>query len=207
MIFFGQFCAIVCTILSSRPMSVTTASVQAFVNGNITYFDASQKAFDALFKEQYQPLCRFAYSLLDSVELAEEVVADVFIKIWKNKENLQIQTSLKAYLMASVRNRSIDYLRKQLRHQTESDEGVKDLATNYSSPEEQAISAELEQIIESAIDQLPPQGRIIFRMSRDQGLRYQEIADQMQISIKTVETHMVRSLKTLRENLGKKRLD
>jgi RNA polymerase sigma-70 factor (ECF subfamily) len=188
-------------------MSVTTASVQVFVNGNINYFDASQKAFDALFREQYQPLCRFAYSLLDSVELAEEVVADVFIKIWKHKENLQIQTSLKAYLMASVRNRSIDYLRKQLRHQTESDEEIKELAANYSSPEEHTISAELEQIIESAIDQLPPQGRIIFRMSRDQGLRYQEIADQMQISIKTVETHMVRSLKTLRENLGKKRLD
>jgi RNA polymerase sigma-70 factor, ECF subfamily len=185
-------------------MSIAAATVQAFVFNNKRLFDADQRAFDALFQEHYEPLCRFAYSLLDSVELAEEVVADVFIKIWKNKDNLHIQTSVKAYLMASVRNRSIDYLRKRLRHQTESEDEIKDVASTYTSPEEHTISCELLQIIESAIDCLPPQGRIIFRMSRDQGLRYQEIADQMQISIKTVETHMVRSLKFLREALGKK---
>jgi RNA polymerase sigma-70 factor, ECF subfamily len=184
-------------------MSIAATSVQGFENAHNIYFDASQKAFDALFQNYYEPLCRFACSLLDSAELAEEVVADVFIKIWKNKENLHIQTSLKAYLMASVRNRSIDYLRKQVRHQTESDDGIKDLAANDNSPEDYTITSELEQIIESAIDQLPPQGRIIFRMSRDQGLKYHEIADRMQISIKTVETHMVRSLKFLREKLGK----
>jgi RNA polymerase sigma-70 factor (ECF subfamily) len=181
------------------PMSI--AIHQPFILPLNKNFDGDKGDFESLFQHQYQPLCRFAYSLVESDVLAEEIVSDVFIKIWKNRDQLIIKSSLQSYLITAVRNQSIDYLRKMVRQRTQPEEHCKSLPSNYSNPEESAISDELESQIERAIDSLPRQGRTIFRMSRDQGLKYHEIAEQMQISVKTVETHMGRSLKYLREVL------
>jgi RNA polymerase sigma-70 factor (family 1) len=164
-------------------------------------FDGDQNDFESLFQRHYQSLCRFAYSLVESEVLAEEIVSDVFVKIWKNRDQLVIKSCIHSYLLTSVRNQSIDYLRKMVRQRTQPEEHCLTLASNYSNPEDCAISDELESLIERAIDSLPRQGRTIFRMSRDQGLKYHEIAELMQISVKTVETHMGRSLKHLREVL------
>jgi len=168
---------------------------------NVQLFDDTEQNFEQLFHQYYEPLCRFALSLVDSIEMAEEVVSDVFVKIWKNQENLAIKTSLRAYLFISVRNQSIDYLRKAVRQRTQPAEICSSFPSNYDSPEERTISSELEVFIEAAIDALPPQGRKIFRLSRDNGMKYHEIAAYLHISIKTVETHMGRSLKFLRERL------
>lgn len=162
---------------------------------------SNRQAFRAFFKANYQPLCRFALTLVHSVEAAEEIVADVFLKMWKNRENLVIHSSLPAYLFTSVRNQSVDYLRKSNRRRTIAEEICAELPSDYKSPEEQAIAEELEQLIETSIAALPPQGQKIFRLSRDQGLKYHEIASHLGISIKTVETHMGRSLRFLREKL------
>lgn len=167
----------------------------------IRHLDDTKQNFEQLFHHYYEPLCRFAFSLVDSVEMAEEIVSDVFVKIWKKQENLAIKTSLRAYLFTSVRNQSIDYLRKAVRQRTQPAEICSSFPSNYDSPEERTISSELEVFIEAAIDALPPQGRKIFRLSRDNGMKYHEIADHLHISIKTVETHMGRSLKYLRERL------
>lgn len=164
----------------------------------------TEQNFEQLFHRYYEPLCRFALSMVDSVEMAEEIVSDVFVKIWKNQDNLTIRTSLHSYLFTSVRNQSIDYLRKAMRQRTQSDEICAEFASDYDSPEERAISEELEVAIESAIEMLPPQGKKIFRLSRDQGMKYHEIAAHLNLSIKTVETHMGRSLKYLRETLLEK---
>jgi RNA polymerase sigma-70 factor, ECF subfamily len=170
-------------------------------------FDGSLGSFNMLFQKQYEPLCRFAYSFVDSAELAEEIVNDVFVKIWKNRESFEIRSSLQAYLLTAVRNRSVDYLRKAMRRRTQSEEACQNLAADYGCPESHTISGELEHMIESAIDRLPKQGRAIFRLSRDRGMKYHEIAEHLNLSIKTVETHMGRSLKFLREQLQNKHRD
>lgn len=161
----------------------------------------SRHSFEALFQEYYTPMCRFAFTLVNSSESAEEIVLDVFLKIWKNRDNLVVKSSLQSYLFTSVRNQSIDYLRKSMRQRTQSEEICPELPSDYNSPEECTISEELELLIEAAIDALPTQGRKIFRLSRDQGMKYHEIAAHLNISIKTVETHMGRSLRCLRERL------
>lgn len=159
------------------------------------------KRFEQLFHQYQEPLRHFAVKFVDSIEAAEEIVLDVFLKIWKNKDTLIIKTSLQAYLFRAVRNQSIDYLRKTMRFSILPEENCFDLPSNYDSPEECAMLEELEFLIEAAINTLPPQGRTIFRLSRDNGMKYQEIANYLKISIKTVETHMGRSLKHLREIL------
>ncbi|MFN7116952.1 MAG: RNA polymerase sigma-70 factor [Saprospiraceae bacterium] len=172
-----------------------------FIITSKALFDGNGLTFEELFHTYYGPLCRFAFTLVNSTEAAEEIVSDVFLKVWRNKENLVIKSSLQSYLFTSVRNQSIDYLRKVVRLRTLPEEISPEIPSDYDSPEERAIWEELELLIENAINALPPQGRKIFRLSRDNGMKYHEIAEHLHISIKTVETHMGRSLKHLRETL------
>ena len=159
------------------------------------------KAFEHLFHRYYPLLCQQVYSIVICEHKAEEIVSDVFMKMWNNRHRLHIRSSLKAYLFTAVRNQSIDYLRKQAKHRKIDGELNRAVEAPYVSPEEEIIFEEVHSIVESAIDALPPQGRHIFRLSRDQGLKYREIASQLNISIKMVETHMRRSLIFLRKEL------
>lgn len=165
---------------------------------NISAFFEDQNSFGRLFHQYYEPLNRFALTLVDSPETAEEVVSDVFIKMWKNRAAFSIKTSLRAYLFTAVRHQAIDYLRKAMRRRNSADEIQPDYPSDYQNPEDGTISEELEQMIETAIESLPPQGKKVFRLSRDQGMKYHEIAEHLNLSIKTVETHMGRSLRHLR---------
>ncbi len=160
------------------------------------------KAFEHLFNRFYPLLCQQVYSIVSCEHRAEEIVSDVFMKMWNNRHRLHIRSSLKAYLFTAVRNQAIDYLRKQAKHRKIDGELNRAVEAPYGSPEEEVIFEEVHSIVESAIDSLPPQGRHIFRLSRDEGLKYREIACQLNISIKTVETHMRRSLIFLRKELG-----
>ena len=159
------------------------------------------KAFELLF-HRYRPyLCKYVYSIICCEHKAEEVVSDVFLKLWNNRKNLRIDSSLKAYLKISVRNQSIDYLRKQIKLKR-IEETVRNKDDEFQPcPESQMILRELEDHVELVIRQLPPKGQHIFRLSRYNGLKYKEIAQHLNISIKTVETHMRRSLIRLRQEL------
>lgn len=161
-----------------------------------------------LFRNYYSVLCEKAYRMVGCRQKAEEIVSDVFIKIWKNREELNIKSSIKAYLFMAVRNRSIDYLRHLSRRKIMLAElcPADHESSHYPSPEECLLYRELEQQIQTAISALPPRGQHIFRLSREEGLKYQQIADQLGISIKTVETHMRRSLIFLRARLQSLRL-
>jgi RNA polymerase sigma-70 factor (ECF subfamily) len=155
-------------------------------------------SFEALFKSQYALMCSFAKRYLDSAEAAEEAVSEVFYKIWKNRAQINIKTSAKYYLYASVRNMAID-LRRQSKSQFHvSDECLSMQAYPGPTAAETLIGAETQQKIDSAILRLPTQCRKVFQLSRQDGLKYQEIANQLGISIKTVETQMTRALKQLR---------
>jgi len=159
--------------------------------------------YKKLFYTFYPILCEKATSIVSCQQKAEEIVSDVFIKIWLNRDQLTIKSSLPAYLHMAVRNQSIDYLRRWAKRRTISGELPSDSDSGYSSPEDKLIYSEVSQEVQQAIEALPPRGRHIFKLSRNEGLKYQEIADQLDISIKTVETHMRRSLIFLRMRLRK----
>lgn len=159
------------------------------------------KAFQTLFHKYYATLCQQAYMLTQSSDIAEEIVSDVFLKIWRNRETLQIKISILAYLMKATRNASIDYLRQKTRQRAYNHDIEGDFTSDYASPTDMMIGDETLTIIEKAIEALPPQCKLIFRMSRDAEMTYTEIATKLNLSIKTIETHMGRSLKFLRESL------
>jgi RNA polymerase sigma-70 factor (ECF subfamily) len=154
--------------------------------------------FEQLFKGQYAALCQFARKYLPNDQVAEEAVSEVFCKIWRNRQQINIKTSAKYYLFASVRNMAIDLQRQNKKLQHSSDDCLYEQA--YAGPDahETLIGQETQIKIDTAIRRLPPQCRTVFQLSRLEGLKYHEIAQRMNISIKTVETQMTRALKQLR---------
>ncbi|MBX2899275.1 MAG: RNA polymerase sigma-70 factor [Cyclobacteriaceae bacterium] len=161
----------------------------------------NQSSFEMIFRAYYQPLCRYAFTFLKDKEEAEEVVQAAFISVWEKRTLIQIETSLKAYLYRMVRNSCINVLKHEkvkqqhVAHQLY----VGDTTTDAVMHTLQA--AELEVKITEAMQTLPDQCRLVFQLSRFEELKYQEIADQLKISIKTVENHMGKALKLMREQL------
>lgn len=159
------------------------------------------RAFEQLFHRHYGRLCRYVFSVTQSEEIAEEIVSDIFLKIWQKRGILDIKTSVNAYLTTASRNLAIDHLRRVKRQRNQTCELVGDFKTDLVSPSDNVIGHETHDIIETTIESLSPQCKLIFRMSRDNSMTYSEIAKTLNLSIKTVETHMGRSLKFLRESL------
>lgn len=158
-------------------------------------------AFEQLFHRHYARLCRYVFTITQSEDISEEIVSDIFLKIWQKRGFLDIKTSVNAYLTTASRNLAIDHLRRVKRQRHQSCELVGDFKTDYVSPSDSVIGHETHDIIETTIEAMSPQCKLIFRMSRDKSMTYSEIAKTLNLSIKTVETHMGRSLKFLRESL------
>jgi RNA polymerase sigma-70 factor (ECF subfamily) len=134
-------------------------------------------------------------------QIAESIVQDVFVKLWTNKENSKIQTSVKAYLYTAVRNHSLNYLKQAKKTISLLGElDYHDETTN--SPETEFIEKETYAEVHKAIDKLPKQCRQIFLMKRYDELKYSEIAEILSISINTVKTQMKRAVKSLLKNLS-----
>jgi RNA polymerase sigma-70 factor (ECF subfamily) len=160
--------------------------------------DGNQKVFGELFDAHYQPLCRYAFSILRDNQEAEDIVQKVFCKLWDKRAELEIHTSIKSFLYRIVHNESINFVRKQL-NRTEINMNVQFYRLNYSdNVNEQMAVTDLEQAIEKAKNGLPPQCRKVFEMSRIEQKNYSEIALEMQISVNTVENHMSKALRLLR---------
>lgn len=161
----------------------------------------NELAFEKIFKIYYKPLCHYAYSFLNDGAEAEEVVQNTFVKIWERRTTIQVQTSVKAYLYSMVRNSCLNVIK----HEKVKQEYAQD--HQYVSEkarlvvEEKMISNDLESKIYEAMRALPEQCRLVFQLSRFEELKYQEIADQLEISVKTVENQMGKALKTMRVHL------
>jgi RNA polymerase sigma-70 factor, ECF subfamily len=163
-----------------------------------------EHALRDLFKKYYASLCTFAYVFIKNKEQAEELVADVFIKIWEKREKIEIASSLKAYLYVATKNQALANLQKSNIFFQQIDQLPPHLAINYITPEDTFTSGEFFRDLSSIIDTLPAQCRIIFIMHKIDGFSYREIADILQISVKTVENQMGKALKFVREELLKK---
>lgn len=158
-------------------------------------------AFEMLFRTYYQPLCRYAYSFLQDKESAEEIVQSTFLMVWEKRDTLAIRTSVKPYLYAMVRNACLNVLKHEKIKQKHAGEELAVADRSYDSVSQMVASNELEYKIKAALERLPEQCRIVFKLSRFEELKYAEIAEQLNISVKTVENHMGKALKIMREQL------
>ncbi|RIW17456.1 RNA polymerase sigma-70 factor [Algoriphagus lacus] len=158
-------------------------------------------AFEMLFKTYYQSLCRYATTYLKDPDEAEEIVQAAFIGIWEKRASISIETSIKSYLYRTVRNSCLNELKhEQVKQKYLSSKLTEEEKTTFPADQE-AIHVELEEKIRQAIGRLPEQCRLIFTMSRFEELKYQEIADQLNLSVKTVENQMGKALKLMRIHL------
>ncbi len=157
------------------------------------------REFEELFRNYFTPLMAFSRRILGDEEDAREVVHQVFINLWEKRSELDLSTSLKSYLFTSVNNRSLNVIRDRKKF---SSEEVPERAGEWDVST-QLEAMELEEKIRAAIDTLPERCREIFELNRFEGLKYSEIATQLDISVKTVENQMTKALKLLREQLGK----
>lgn len=158
-----------------------------------------QRAFEELFKTYFNPLMAFSRRILGNEDDAREVVHQVFINLWEKRDEIDTTVSLKSYLFTSVNNRSLNVIRDRKKF---SSEEVPEEAEEWDA-ESRLEAMELEEQVRGAIEALPERCREIFKLNRFEGLRYGEIASQLDLSVKTVENQMSKALKILREQLGK----
>jgi RNA polymerase sigma-70 factor, ECF subfamily len=155
-------------------------------------------AFEMTFKQYYKPLVHYSYTILKDMDEAEDIVQQSFIHIWQKQAELQIETSLKSYLYKSVYNASLNRAKQQKVRRLYAEE-LQAVSTYPTA--EPSHRKELETKIEWALAQLPEQCAKVFKLSRYEQMKYQAIADELNISIKTVENHIGKALKLMRELL------
>jgi RNA polymerase sigma-70 factor (ECF subfamily) len=164
-----------------------------------------EKAFEFIYKSYFQSLLNYAQTLLRSNYRAEEIILDVFLKLWENRQQCNIESSLKFYLFKTVYNCCLNQIR-----QFKTEDKYKSYFLNYHSvgyssgfeyPMEKLIQNELEAKISSIIESLPEQCKTIFLLSRDEGFTHEEIALRMGVSVNTVHTQIARALKKFKEGL------
>jgi RNA polymerase sigma-70 factor, ECF subfamily len=163
-----------------------------------------ERALEEIFRTYYPGLVGFVRRYVKTTEIAEELVQDLFLKIWSRRGSLGAIDSVKTYLFRAARNTALNHLRRRkLEHEwVEKEQGeVSEKQGMEGSGDETVEESELAAAVRAAVDRLPPRCREVFMLSRDGGLTYGEIAKSLGISIKTVETQMGRALKALRENL------
>jgi len=150
-----------------------------------------------VFKQYYNPLCNFAASILKDKKLAEDVVHDVFEKLWDKRSELNINDNEKSYLFTSVRNKAIEVIRKNKSDQKLEVDYIN--STLENGLDEVSDKYLLKEKLYRSIRQLPPKCQKVFLLNKINGLTYIEIADDLDISVKTVENHMGKAFRLLRE--------
>ena len=156
-----------------------------------------RKVFTMLFDYYYTGLVVFADRYLHDMELSEDIVQSVFVRLWENRYSIQ-SSSIRYYLSSAVKNNCIDLIRKK---ETQEKYTRRFLSNNITSGTDFWAESELEQMIEKSIANLPPRCAEIFRMSRFDGMKTHEIAEKLQLSNRTVETQISNALKILRKDL------
>jgi len=161
----------------------------------------SREQFEGLFRQYYANMCAYANNFLIDIEAAEEVVQEVFFKLWTQRESLEITSSISSYLFRAVRNTCLNLIKHVTIRENFKAYNQSQIDHEEVTDVDSMILSELENRIAKAIDQLPAERKKIFIYSRYEGLKYKEIADKMGISIKTVENQMGSALKFLRTEL------
>jgi RNA polymerase sigma-70 factor (family 1) len=161
------------------------------------------EAYKKLFLHYYPRLLSFSYAITRNRQSSEEAVSDVFLNIWTLRATLPRISNFHLYLYISTKNVSINYLARQKRTQSFSLDDVKTELTSLSyDPEQLLITTEMFRRICAAVQNLPPKCRLIFKLVKEDGLRYKEVAELLNLSVKTVENQMAIALRKLGESLS-----
>ena len=165
--------------------------------------NSDMAAFKEVFDKCYAPLCMYASCILKNKNDAEEIVQELFYVIWKNRCSLPVLHSLRGYLYNAVRNQSILYAEhNNVVNKYNTSEKNSQHNDDYSpNPQQQMEISELEGLVTDTLAKLPDRCRLIFAMQRTEGKKYKEIADTLQISVKTVEADITKTLKTLKAEI------
>lgn len=154
--------------------------------------------FESIFRNYYPNLCHFAHQYVSDKTIAESLVQDTFVRIWENKAQITIERSIRNYLLQMVKNRCLNYL-EHISVQKKYIE--KQILEGKTKQEPKFFEIGLRDKIQRSIDALPAQRQQIFRLCKQDGLSYKQVAQKLNISVKTVENHMGLALKQLREAL------
>ena len=159
-----------------------------------------QSALRLIFDEYYEPSCAAIHRYIRDRNLVEDLAQNVFIRLWEKRSTIEISSSLGAYIRRMAINEALGYLRKNKNIHIEEITPITPHKTEATT-EAQYLQTELQSEITNAINQLPPKCRTIFQLSRFEELTYKEIAEKLDISVKTVENQMGKALRVLRERM------
>ena len=167
-------------------------SIEALKGGQI-------KAFEMFFRQHYNHLCNYANSFIKDRDEAEEIVQNAFSSLWEKRQSLNITSSVKSYMFSMVHNRCLNFIKHEKVKKKHASEM---LNVMQEANEDSSLQAnELERRVFKALQTLPEKCRMVFKLSRFEELKYVEIAERMNISVKTVENQMGKALKLMREQL------
>ncbi|WP_262482846.1 RNA polymerase sigma factor [Aquimarina longa] len=153
-----------------------------------------------LYEMHYNELCTYIFSLSRDKQQAEDIVQNVMLKIWKNKKKLNINTSVKSYLYKACYYELIDFYKKNKKELNYIEQVQKDALDIFIDEEEDFVKNQLERV-KSEIEKLPPKCKEIFILNKIQGFKYREVAEQLDISIKTVEAQMSKAMSRIKKAL------
>lgn len=163
--------------------------------------NGDELVYEQVFRDYYERLCNYANSIINDMDEAEEMVQNTFVILWEKRENIDIHTSVKSYLYQAVHNHCLNKLKHfKVRH-AHNEHFKYHMESGVDNNSQQIIFDELEQEINAAIEELPTQCKHVFKLSRFENLTYAEIAEQLNISVKTIENHMGKALRILRIKL------
>jgi RNA polymerase sigma-70 factor, ECF subfamily len=161
----------------------------------------TETRFEELFKEHFTPLCNIAYTMVKDRDQARDITQQVFVRFWEKRDEIEVQTNLRAYLHRAVVNTAINHIEKLKRLKFEEDYTTLQKESHFQPDTSDFTEGEVEEAVQKAIANLPEKCQVVFSLSRFQGMSNQEISDNLDISIKAVEKHIGRALKELRVTL------
>jgi len=165
--------------------------------------NGDQKVFQAIVFKYSDPLLAFSIGFVRKREIAEEIVSDAFVTLWRQRDKILEIHDLKAYLYILVRNASISYLRKMNSRKEISLYTLEEYYTlPITGPETDEITEEILTQVNQAIDQLPPKCKIVFTLAKVQGMKYKEISEVLGISVKTINNHIANALVHISQSLA-----
>lgn len=160
-----------------------------------------ENSFSMIFSAYYTDLVLFALTIVRNSDVAEEIVQEIFVKLWEDHKSLQIKTSLRSYLLRSVQNRCIDWYRHKKVIAAHIDDISSEMVLFDCDTDKYLFSSELEERIEKILSIIPADCSEAFRMNREQGLKYNDIAEKLSVSVRTVEVRVSKALHLLRKHL------
>jgi len=161
-----------------------------------------EPSFRKVFDTYYKIMIITAYQVLKNEELSRDAAQEVFLKIWQNRNHLHKNIKLLPYLKRATSNSAINILKSRRHHISSGEAPLSVLEDSTQNPQEIYENIEIRKAINKAIDSLPDKCRAVYMLSRNDGLSHNEIAEQLNISTKTIENHITKALKVLRRELG-----